>query len=255
MEDIMFHFTNVQKILQTRDAELTNKEALADSAIAEANRATEWARKRVTEAEEESTVACMVAEEKLKEASMVFDERTRFLKAELEEERKKALAERKKAKKAAADMKALNDEYLLLKPSIDKVYKDKVQVMISGLTEAQSEILLKDGRPTSFILSAWLREKWNIPEVDLQVKMFTDGGCYIAPSFNIGTGRKVKGNEIDTKLQSVQKWVFVDIRSFPNVTYVFKSQASIINLLTQNADYKTTGRVPAGGFNKIIAVK
>jgi len=233
LTNIMSHLAEAQKIIELQDAHMRNREALANRATEEAAKAT----KRATIATE---LAERKVEEVVKGAEQVIEEQ--------------AAKFGKKVRKAVMEIEALKREYVHRKPVTNKVYKGVMEHTIAGLTQAQTCEVLKDGRPSSFIITAWIKNRWDIAE-SLQVRMFSDRGCYIAPSFNIGTKRKVVASEVDTKLQSIEKWAFVDIRNYPVITYVFKSADSIIRLSEQNPDYKKTGRIPASAWNKIESVQ
>lgn len=98
--------------------------------------------------------------------------------------------ERKNRKSYQKKFKALNNEYILRIPKFDHVYSEHFQHMISLLTPPELEFVMKDGRSASWVITPWIKKKWAVGNSEnLQVKMFTDHGCVVSPSKNIGIGR------------------------------------------------------------------
>ena len=87
---------------------------------------------------------------------------------------------------------------------------------------------MKDARNAANYLKEWVKVKWNISEtIHLQVKMFTTYGTTICPSKNVGCRRQYDKFEAQEFIDDIDQWVFFDIRNFPNVQYIFKSNVDI----------------------------
>jgi hypothetical protein len=141
---------------------------------------------------------------------------------------------------------ALHREHVLRIPIIDKVYTSVTDIMMSGMTVAETTASAKDGRVSAILLTQWIKTTWNVHGT-LQIKVFTKNGVIIAPSKNIGTGRSIKNNEIIQKIHDHQTWCFIDTREFPNIRYVFKTNTSVLRIYR---DISHNGTVT--DFNAII---
>ncbi len=126
----------------------------------------------------------------------------------------------------------LQDEYVNKLLKIDKVYSDVCRWHIDGVSQAQTNRQLKDGRPASYVIKLWLKNQWNISD-NAQFKMFTTGGCIVAPSHNIGTKRKVRDTDITNNINNHNAWIFVDVTNFPNIRYVVKNNDKVLALSQQ----------------------
>ena len=150
---------------------------------------------------------------------------------------------------------ALQMEFVERKPVMGKLYSDEIQCQIAGVKLDHMNKLLHDGRFTCWALKCWILERWNIDAKGLQVKMFTDKGCIIAPSKHIGTGRDIDLDEVDEKLESLDHWVFVDIRKAPAISYVFKTGEQVKTFVDARPASKNKGVITASEFQKIVEAK
>lgn len=130
---------------------------------------------------------------------------------------------------------AIRDELVHKIPIVNKCYKGVVHINIDYMNQRKVNNLFKDGRPSSFIISFWLEEKWNLQEKDVIVKMFTYHGTKISPSKNIGCGRRYNSKDTVSQIDDSELWVFVDVRYFPKIEYIFKTKDDV-KLLFNNSN-------------------
>lgn len=160
--------------------------------------------------------------------------------------RKKLHKSEKIAEKLAKKVDGMTEDFVRKNPQLNHLYTDKVQLMMGGIPCEQTDQLMRNGSYSAALMNAWVHNKWNLPQ-DIQVKMFTVNGTIIAPSKCIGTGRETKPGDVPGKIKKTENWVFIDVRAFPEVRYVFKSKSAMEKLSSKS------GRI--GKWDKIVSTK
>ena len=160
------------------------------------------------------------------------------------------LIERDQLKRANAVLKQENrvirDEYVNRILPTDKLFTESCRVVVDNVPQPKTTQLLKDGRAACHFVGLWLRSRWTIP-ARTQIKMFTNGGCNTAPSKDLGTGREVTAKDVVDNINDHPMWLFVDIRQYPSIRYIQKSNDKVLRLARLHG---TKGHVSS--FDSII---
>lgn len=144
-------------------------------------------------------------------------------------------------------VKCLTDEYVLKIPKKDFVYHEVFNCNALNISEDQMKGLMKDGRYAFAFIDKHIRNTWKgISSSTLQVKMFTYTGVKLNPSSNIGTKRSISHVESRNKINDIEWWVFVNITSYPNIRYIFKSNKDVLKIYNNT----TNGHVTT--FSKLM---
>ena len=116
------------------------------------------------------------------------------------------------------------------------IHEEDLVLAFGALDPATLAMVLKDGRPTSYLLHAHLLSRYSnlrrAPEKTMlgdgvvdtdgrtfQLRVITNRGMCLLPSKNLGVGRQYSPQDYREALQRVFGFILIDVTKMPHIRY------------------------------------